>query len=91
MKLVKDKKVIDVAGQDVPIGAIVRHCRHGKKSYIAVEANDNDGRRCIYCDLHGKFCGFVQCADYIREDKKNIVMKLYSIGRLSREKIVYKE
>ena len=91
MKIVKDKKVIYESGGDAPIGSILRHCRHGKKSYIVVEARDSDGRRCLYCDLLGKDCHFVDCADYHRKDKKNVVLKLYSVGRLSREKIVYND
>lgn len=91
MKLVIDGKVIDKIGRDAPIGSIVRHCSHGKKSYIVVEAKNYNGSRCVNCDLHGKNCWFVACSDYDRKDRKNVIMKLYSIGRLSREKIVYKK
>ena len=90
MKLVKGKEVVYEVGNDAPIGSIIRHCRNGKKSYIVIEANDNDGKRCLYCDLHGKDCGFIACSDYTRKDKKNVVVKLYSVGRLSREKKVFK-
>lgn len=91
MKIVEANKVINVDGHDAPIGSIVRYCRHGKKSYIVVDANKEDGRRCMRCDLHGGNCWFVNCSDYQRRDRKNVILKLYSIGRLSREKIIYKD
>ena len=84
---------------DLKIGTIIRNCTRGKASYILVEAppepigNIGLAMRCKLCvscpprtTYRPQICNVTACGAKDRKDKKDVYWKLYSTGRMSRNK-----